>query len=658
MQSRTGKVYITHAQDKPFVGAKVQDLIVTTENTLQSILIGPPSTVAPLQIKADNIVIGKDLIPSNPNTNLGTQSVPFANAHFSHEVRAARFIAEYDDADAEVVPSDKHMSFLKDKRTNYLYAGSPEWLMSIEPVGNLSYYYYKPVITSDSSGNVYVITSSSAESVKIVTSINSQQTEITSNNTFRGLLTSYDKNGVFRWSMKFEDSNYLEKHNISIDRYGYLYLTGLNDLSEIENSNGTTFTSTYGSILKIMSGNVIDSMKIGDEQNMIYVFQDELYVAGNNRNNTINLFGGSVVTPLESDFFIAKFDVSGILSWFARIETGNDPNYFLNINSFHIDSSGNALVSIYHNIYDSYTYTNMSGQSTAKVFTNTGYLSTLSKIDKEGNLLWVIGCTGSYPNIQNITTDENCNVYVYLITNSQNPSTLYDSSGTTHSVENQVLLKFSSQGSLIGHVKLVSWIGSIVCKNNALYIGGDYSSSTALYYTNGQQFNISHSTDNSDSFIAKYSLSLEPIYCIFVASPNGDYDICISVTNEREIYAVLISDGGTGSVSLIDSTGNVSTQHTRAAIPSANSFQIAKFSDNIAGFISDPSYKILPILVGPGWNGFRKTIVNTMSFPKTLLLRNGDDTVTEKTIEISPDGVQNLIWYNGKWYASGDVIVW
>lgn len=172
-------------------------------------------------------------------------------------------------------------------------------------------------VTADAYGDVYM--------TGILTgTANFGGANLTGAGGFDIFLAKFDALGVHQWSKRFGDAANQDPHAVMTDHWGCVYLTGgiagTTDfgggglisagsydafLAKFDASGAHEWSHIWGDAA-IQSGGSIATTSLGD------VF------LGGTLEGTINLGGGNLTSLGGSDFYLAKFDVSGVHQWSQR----------------------------------------------------------------------------------------------------------------------------------------------------------------------------------------------------------------------------------------------------------------------------------------------------------------------------------------------------
>jgi len=313
-------------------------------------------------------------------------------------------------------------------------------------------------ITTDATG-VYV-TGLFSNIATIYNADGSPFSQLTAILNFDTFVVKYDINGIVQWATTTGGSIYSQGNGITTDATG-VYVTGyFNNTATIYNADGSAFTQLTGNgnedafIVKYDRNGIVQwATKIGGPNfdNRVGITTDAtgIYVIGSfNNNATIyNADGSPFSTQLSgnSDTFVVKYDINGIVQWVTKIEG----QYYAAGFGITTDVTGIYVTGIFN---ENSTIYNADGSAFTQVTGNGNDDAFIVKYDRNGIVQWVTKIGG--PNFDNgvgITTDA---TGVYVTGLFSNIATIYNSDGTisrtlTGNGNNTFIVKYDTNGNIV-----------------------------------------------------------------------------------------------------------------------------------------------------------------------------------------------------------------
>ncbi len=172
-------------------------------------------------------------------------------------------------------------------------------------------------MTADAYGDVYV-------AGPFKGTINLGGSSLTSAGDFDIFLAKFDYAGLHAWSKRYGDSESQEPRAVVTDHWGCVYLTG--GMLGTTDFGGGPLTSAGGSdafLAKVDAAGAYQwSHRWGDGADQYGASAatnswGDVYMAGD-FDGTVNLGGGDLTSLGGTDFYLAKFDVSGVYQWSQR----------------------------------------------------------------------------------------------------------------------------------------------------------------------------------------------------------------------------------------------------------------------------------------------------------------------------------------------------
>jgi large repetitive protein len=348
---------------------------------------------------------------------------------------------------------------------------------------------------------------------------------------------------TWQWANAYGGSDFESPTNVAVGANGDVYLAGRFSSPSISFgsttlTNAGTSTGSYDIFLvKINTLGVVQwatavSGTASDEPSDISVDANgNVFITGRFSSPTLN-FGTTTISntgSLNTDFFIAKYNASGVLQW-AQGNGSNASNADFGL-SLQTDMSGNVVVCGYFSM-GSITF----GVNTF-INTGTGGDLFLVKYSSSGSVLWATSASGPGNDIgQSLSTDLNGNFYMtgtFEGSISFGTTTLTAVSNTYSDI---FIAKYSASGSL-------SWAISAGGTNNDhvfdistdaagdILIAGRFQSPTlsfgSISITNGGYI---------DAYIAKYSQAGIPQWALSAGGTGADQSRSVAVDPSGNIY--------------------------------------------------------------------------------------------------------------------------
>jgi len=270
---------------------------------------------------------------------------------------------------------------------------------------------------------------------------------------------------------------------IILDNIGNSYITGLTDVGlsgQVQQGNFDYFIAKYNGSGVLQWTRQVGASGGDTEGNGISVDgSGNSYITG----FTNVAISGQTKPGGGQDYFIAKYNSSGVLQWTRLVGAGGDTE----ATGISVDSGGNSYIT-------GFTSVSISGQTLIGTY---GYF--VAKYDTSGALLWtvLVGAIGGNINGLGISVDSSGNSYITGTTNVALPGQIkqgnkdyfivkYNSSG---------VLQWTRQVGASGGTSL-GWGVSVDASGNS-YIAGDTNVALSGQALIGIQ----------DYFIAKYDIS-------------------------------------------------------------------------------------------------------------------------------------------------------
>ena len=302
--------------------------------------------------------------------------------------------------------------------TKFDSAGNFVWVKRIGSLGPEEGYS----ITIDSIGNIYVTGSFYAWSV-VDFDPGIGIYYLSSNGNYDVFVLKLSSVGNFIWAKSFGGNSTDGGNSIIIDDEGDIYISGyFNDTVDFDPGPGVynLITNYYGYDLFVTKldslGNFIWAncmLGIGEFNAYCYDLaigdKNNLYITGE-LNGTVDFDPDSIGTSNltsngESDIFLSKLDVSGIMLWTKSIG-GFDYDYSWSIK---IDVKGNVYIT---GSFEG-TVDFDPGSGVYNLTSNGFYDIYISKFDPAGNFVWAKGIGGIEHDLgYSLTLDTSRNIYI------------------------------------------------------------------------------------------------------------------------------------------------------------------------------------------------------------------------------------------------------
>jgi hypothetical protein len=287
------------------------------------------------------------------------------------------------------------------------FGQTSDWIWAKSAGGN--YFDYTNTVITDSVGNIYIV---GIYSSPTMTFGNITLTNVGSANDF--FITKYDPSGNVIWAQRGGGNNSDVISGATIDNQGNIYITGYSNSDTLILGNDTLLNAgiTDFFIVKYDSSGVIKwARNCGSNKYDLsyYITADILgnvYITGLFSSDTLIIGSDTLIKDALDDVFIAKYDSSGNVIW-AKSAGGNKDDIGSCIST---DSYANVFVSGYF-ISDSISFGNTTLYNTE----GTGWDIFIAKYDSNGNLIWAKdegGSGGGDVDCLNIKTDNNNDFYI------------------------------------------------------------------------------------------------------------------------------------------------------------------------------------------------------------------------------------------------------
>jgi hypothetical protein len=230
-----------------------------------------------------------------------------------------------------IINRDNYMNFFVVK---YDSSGVAQWAKSSEN-GSGTGNDYGESISIDSLGNIYVAgtTTSSLDFGNSVTLSNNGSSEF--------FVVKYDSSGVAQWAKSLENTSGNsgeQSQSVSTDSLGNVYVSGNTWSTILDFGNSVTLSNTDGGdffVVKYDSSGVAQWAKSSENGSVVVPYSGasslvdslgNVYVGGHTTSSLD--FGNSVVISNDGDydFFVVKYDSSGVAQWAKSSENGSGTN--------------------------------------------------------------------------------------------------------------------------------------------------------------------------------------------------------------------------------------------------------------------------------------------------------------------------------------------
>jgi hypothetical protein len=375
-------------------------------------------------------------------------------------------------------------------------AQAPDWLWAKSAGGNSDDKAFS--IASDNTGNLYITGRFTSPSITF------GATTLTNPGMF---LVKYDASGNILWS-KEANGNYSNKGNsVATDYAGNIYVAGSfwsNTISfdtiTLTRHDTTSFWANLFLVKYDFSGNVMwakNTTKGACIANAVITDNlGNIFIAGNGGGDTL-VFGPDTLFPASYfDYFVAKYDTTGIPLWVRGISAGGVIN---DVDGPFIaaDKFGNVCVTGgFHNGICVIVTTVLVNQGNDNIY--------LAKFNGSGNLLWAkrYGASGE-DNATSVATDTSGNIYITGFFTSTNIT--FDAFTLSGYGYKTFMVKLDPGGTAVwaksaGKLDYPASSKIATGKNGDVYVTG-YFFSSALVFT------PTDSLVNLGLFLAKYDNS-------------------------------------------------------------------------------------------------------------------------------------------------------
>ncbi len=234
-------------------------------------------------------------------------------------------------------------------------------------------------------------------------------TTLTSNGYYDMFIAKLDANGNYLWAKSAGESSLDFGFSIAVDNQGNSYVTGRFRGSV---AFGSTTLATYGSLQIFITkldtnGNFLWAKQAGDWNgnatgcSIAVDNQGNVFVSG--YFSFLATFGSTTFTSNNSndDIFITKLDANGNFLW-AKQAGGNNLE---NGKGIAVDSQGNSYLAGY--------FEDIAAFGSATLTSNGNQDIYITKLDPNGNFIWIKQAGGSYKDIcRGIAVDNQGNSYV------------------------------------------------------------------------------------------------------------------------------------------------------------------------------------------------------------------------------------------------------
>jgi hypothetical protein len=471
------------------------------------------------------------------------------------------YVAGYFSADTLILGTDT--LFNRGTGNGFLVKYSPSgnviWARS---AGGTGYDIFSGVCT-DANGNVYVTGDfvSPAFVISTDTLINSGSEDV--------IIAKYDSSGNVIWAHSAGGSGGAYGSAVSADAHGSVYVTGSFYIPGITFGSTTLTNSGSGSNVFTVKydagGNVIWAKSSNGSSSSVGTSvstdpNSNVFISGYFSGGTV-IFGSNTLTNIGSsnsaDFFIAKYDSSGNVSW-AQSSTGTgnaqDNNY-----SVCTDASGNAYAT---GIYENNVI--VFGNDTVS---NTAFYSAyIVKYSPSGQVLWARGPGGGdYNEGLSVAADAAGNVY---LAGAVDTAIIFgtDTLATSDEAANIFVAKYNASGTPVWAISVggADNTGPNSINTDAsgnIYLTGYIDSGSVAFGTN-TLFN--NNTGSQNLFVAKLGNN-----CILAAPVISLSGVDTLSTTSYTTYQWLLNgtaiSSATGQSYIAGSNGNYQVSVTNAS---------------------------------------------------------------------------------------------
>jgi len=379
-------------------------------------------------------------------------------------------------------------------------------------------------------------------------------TDANSNSRTSSLARNLNISSSLYFAKKVIASNGVGGTGIYVDSYGNIIVAGeiTSGSPSIPNFNITFDSANWdtnvngqisrGYVAKLNSdGNLVWVQKAGNARmtssgkKLGMDSNGNIYFAGviddlNNWFGPIRL-DANASASFSRDIFVSKMDSNGNWLWAKRAGAYNKSE---SLSSIIVDSQGNSYVAGQYNAGTSFGNIPMDTNGTnPELF--------ISKLDKDGNWLWVQRSNGAgTENIQDLTFGPDGNLYLCgLLTTSSAMlgNTRLDLNG---SGPNVIFAKMGLDGNWIW-AKRVDGNGVGVCNGGIasgsdgnLYVSGEFSQS--IWFGSQPRLDSNGSSGYYDAFVAKMTPDGNWIWAVRGGGANYDYSYGMAVDSNNNIF--------------------------------------------------------------------------------------------------------------------------
>lgn len=396
----------------------------------------------------------------------------------------------------------------------YTYDGQVAWVSRIIGIGTTANAEYPNMLTTDTSGNVFVIGTHEFATLSLYNQNDTVYGSLLNGGINDTFLIKYNSNGLVQWATRVSGTASEYGNSVVVDTSGNIYICGSSDSSSfiIFNRDGTQF-KTVGPrvadneafIIKFNSDGFAQwcATLTGNTNDIATRIQldssNNIYASGTYTSTSVSVFNqdNSLFKTINnggaqgsSDSFIVKYNSSGMVQWATSINgIGGDI-----INSIATDSSGNIYIAGQYTTNPLMIYN--QNQSLFGTLANLGNNDAfLVKYDSTGIVQWstrISGTAQQYGNSINIDSSNNIIMGGYYAS----PATIYNSNGdiaTTlpASVNNDIfIVKYNSSGVFQSYIRIIG-SGQETVPNTSLdrtgnlIVVGQYTSNPLTIYSQG-----------------------------------------------------------------------------------------------------------------------------------------------------------------------------
>ncbi len=354
---------------------------------------------------------------------------------------------------------------------------------------------------TDSMGNVYLAGSTSGS----LGGLNAGSSD--------AWVAKYDSDGNQVWLRQFGTPGNDITINMTTDKQGNSYLTGMTTGDSEATSQGNTdaWMVKYDSegnqvwLQHFNPGLFNDSCNVDDNGN--------IYLSG------VQIQQGSGVLTIRDDPWVAKYDSNGNQQWFQNFGTSD------------LDEAYGVAVSSDGNVYSTgWTRGNLGGL-------NPGlYDAWIAKHDKNGQLQWIkqFG-TKDYEYAWSVDTDSQGNVYA-------TGWTLGDLGGKNAGSYDAFLAKYDSQGNQ-------QWIKQFGTPGDDEAYRINIDSNNNIFLTGQTNNSLGGSNAGSyDTWVAKFDTNGNQVWTKQLGTPEFDQGLGISSDSVGHLYVTGITEGSLGAI--------------------------------------------------------------------------------------------------------------